>query len=96
MCIILFVISVLSPSPNRPRKKLPLYFMPLSNLHGKLRNKTLLLQYCIDEKRADELCNISFGHFVLHFSVPSVHCASCHTFCTSMKHIQEIVLCLYH
>jgi hypothetical protein len=69
--------------------------MPLSNLHGKLRNKTLLLHYCIDEKHADELCNISFGHIVVHFSVPSVGGAGCHTFCTSMRHIQEIGPCLY-
>jgi len=94
MCIILFVISALSPSPNRPRKKWSLYFMPLSNLHGKLCNKTLL--HCIDEKHADELCNISIGHTVVHFSVPSVRGASCHTFCMSMRHIQGIALCLYH
>lgn len=96
MRIILIVMPVLSPSPNKPRKKWPLYFMPLSNLYGKLLNKTLLLQYCIDEKHADELFNISFGHIVVHFSIPSVRGASCHTLCTSMRHIQEIAACMYH
>ena len=96
MRIIIIVISVLSPSPNRPRKKWPVYFMPLSNLHGKLLNKTLLLQYCIDEKHADELCNIAVVHIVVQFSVPSVRGASCHTYCTSMRHTQEIAPCVYH
>jgi hypothetical protein len=96
MCIILIVMSVLSPSLSKPRKKWPLYFMPLSYLHEKLLNKTLLLQYCIDEKNADELLNVSFGHIVVHFSIPSVRGASCHTFCRSVRHIQEIAPCMYH